>query len=143
MVPNSYGRTDYHDDVRVDSYGQPAAPLDFELYPPWLEIGFQSKEDWEIAGCPLPFPCWDYTDPLENCQLTEEHRFDHFSKKWHTKQGFYDHYGDYIMWDMLSPKKVSQRFMLETILKRNYEEPFLPLSENVNYIVDKMIQTFM
>jgi len=70
----------------------------------------------------------------------EEYRVDPFNNMWYTKHDFTVYYGDTLFWDMLSPEKVSQRFMLETMIRRN--KCFLS-TKNVNHLLDKMIATFM
>ena len=69
-----------------------------------------------------------------------DYRVDPYDNLWYTKEGFIDYYGDTLFWDMLSPEKVSQRFMIETILFRNKDSLS---TKNINHLLDKMIQTCM
>jgi hypothetical protein len=69
-----------------------------------------------------------------------EKRCDPSDLNWYTKQEFLFYYGDTILWEMLSPKKVFERGMIEITIHRNMGN----LSENnVNHLLDKMIETFM
>jgi hypothetical protein len=79
----------------------------------------------------------------EECNMDwsdKEYRVDPFNNRWYTKHDFIEYYGDTLFWDMLSPEKVIQRFMLETMIRRN--KCFLS-TKNVNHLLDKMITTFM
>ena len=99
---------------------------------------------WDLPGstCGPPVPL---NDPVFLTEVflevpEEEYRNDPFDNLWYTKQEFVYYYGDTLFWDMLSSEKVSQRFMLETMIQRNMGH----LSDNhVNYLIDKMIGTFM
>ena len=89
--------------------------------------GEGGEEEWSEEECNM-----DWSD--------KEYRVDPFNNRWYTKHDFIEYYGDTLFWDMLSPEKVSQRFMLETMIRRN--KCFLS-TKNVNHLLDKMIATFM
>ena len=70
----------------------------------------------------------------------KELRQDVFSGEWYLKEEFSNYYGNTILWDMLSPLKNSQRFMLESIIIRNKD---ILTENNINHIIDRIIETFM
>ena len=76
-----------------------------------------------------------------NCNTgNKELRQDVFSGEWYLKEEFSNYYGNTILWDMLSPLKNSQRFMLESIIIRNKD---ILTENNINHIIDRIIETFM
>jgi len=100
-IPNSYGRTDYYDDVPLDSYGQPAAPLDYSFYPPRLEAGFKSKKSWEDS----------FAESMDIDEQGDELRMD-FDGIYYSKEEFYTHYGGYREWDDCHPQLWRRRHMI-------------------------------
>lgn len=90
------------------------------------EHSSEYSDDWAYNQ---GYDDWDY-----------EYRCDPFSGEWFTKPEFVEYYGDSTLWDMVSPEKEAQRFMIETIIIRN--RPLLS-DKNMNHLLNKMIKTFM
>ena len=87
-------------------------------------------------------PAWtndNFFIPQNENYVEVEKRVDPFDNKWYTKDEFIEYYGCSIFWDMLCPKKVFRRTMLENMISRTKES----LTDiNINYLLDKMIETF-
>ena len=117
-----------------------SAPLsNLPVFNPTSYIKFANYMDYESVNYYEEAEEWSE----EQCNMNwseEEYRVDPFNNRWYTKHDFIVYYGDTLFWDMLSPEKVSQRFMLETMIRRN--KCFLS-TKNVNHLLDKMIATFM
>lgn len=69
-----------------------------------------------------------------------EVREDPFDGNYYTKQEFLDYYGTTIQWDFVSEEKLFKRSILGQWIIHNgsYMRP-----ESVNYLLDKMIETFL
>ena len=75
-------------------------------------------------------------------EVEVERRYDPFDNELYTKEEFIEYYGDSYLWKMSSPKKVSQRLMFLSLIKENNEHKIMT-TKNINYLIDKMISTFM
>jgi hypothetical protein len=80
---------------------------------------------------------WGYE---KDYQWDYEYRCDPFTGSWYTQHDFVAYYGDSTFWDMLSPEKEADRFMIENLLIRN--RPLLS-DDNVNHLLDALLDTFM
>ena len=93
----------------------------------------QGYHEWEDIN--LPSHSWK-----EDVKVFDEKRWDPFSEEFYTKEEFVEYYGDDTFWNMNSPGKWAQRFMIETILDRSN---YILCDTNVNHLLDKLISTFM
>jgi len=119
--------------VGWENWGESISLIHLPIYNP------TSYNDLSTIHCPHP---QSFSVQIDSGvpEETEEYRNDPFDNLWYTKQEFVYYYGDTLFWDMLSLEKVSQRFMLETMIQRNKG---ILSTKNVNYLLDKMIETFM
>ena len=95
----------------------------------WVESSEHSSEYSDDWAYNQGYDDWDY-----------EYRPDPFSGEFYTKPEFVKYYGNSTLWDMVSPEKEAERFMIETIIIRN--RPLLS-DKNMNHLLNKMIKTFM
>jgi hypothetical protein len=110
--------------------------------------------DWHGNSMP-PMP-WD-TEPLtpwgeedknvqenvkeeEEEEEEEEYRYDPSADEWYPKGAFIDYYGDDTMWNMCSPLKNSQRWMIESYIHRFYGTL---TGWQINHLLDKIVETLV
>ena len=107
--------------------------------PEWVEqLLSEEEQDWP-QDCPQD---WQQGCPQDKSpeEKEEELREDPFDGGLYTKEEFVDYYGTTLQWDFMSEEKTFKRGILGKWILENgdYMRP-----EATNYLLDKMIETFI
>jgi hypothetical protein len=105
---------------------EPIASWDTEPLTPWGHVIGEEEED--IPTKDMPTQDTEYRwDPSDG-------------GAWYSNQEFVDYYGDEFMWNVCNPEKHCKRVLIENMIERG--QYVLP-SNQMNYLLDKIIETFM
>jgi hypothetical protein len=86
---------------------------------------------------------WDQNDQndwVEEDWCETEYRVDPYDFKLYTREEFYEYYGRYLEWNIQDPRLIIRRNNIDYMISRYKNILYL---ENINYLVDKMIETFI
>ena len=91
----------------------------------------QQESDW---GNPDPNNT-DWTD-----DYVEEYRVDPFDFKLYNRKEFFDYYGRYLEWDLQDPRLIIRRKNIDEMIMSYKDHLYV---ENINFLLNKIIETFI
>lgn len=97
---------------------------------------------WEFVDDNLPLGPWtqENDDLPNNLPENVEYRYDPFDHGRYTKEEFFDYYRNFLLWDIMEPKKELHRAMIESMIDRGKN---VLSSNEIIHLLDRMIETFV
>lgn len=104
------------------------------------DLYIHNNYDWLLGGEKVKSQQSGFNDWDDNSWNIEEYRVDPFDLKLYNHKEFLDYYGRYLEWDFQDPRLIIHRKNINNMIMgyRNILPP-----ENINFLLNKIIDTFM
>lgn len=85
---------------------------------------------------------WEEPDPNNTdwTDYVEEYRVDPFDFKLYNREEFFNHYGRYLEWNLQDPRLVIRRKKIDDMIIGYKDTLYV---ENINFLLNKIIETFI